>query len=329
MGTMTAWPSETSKACAETKAEASMTVSIQKLGEQTNGSAEYKKDFDGSIEIDDDVALTFPQRVSDYVCALRELCHRGQFFSNCRDARILHSTVFFSFSFSQIETTLFLELTKIYLKLMEILDNEDYADIIAWLPHDRGFVIFRKKAFELKILPKHFHKQSKYSSFTRKLNRWGFVRVTRGPETGSYYNEFFRRDGHRLCMQMSCQSNTKFSGSSTSNVVAPDFSRIPAVMPIVDSGMYSHNPDPTLQMAMAEEAAMQQARKLAQLQQAQVMERELQMHRASMFSQESMLLQAMGGRHANGLAALTQLGNMNGNSSFFGTTMPFQMPHQS
>jgi hypothetical protein len=225
----------------------------------------------------------------------------------------------------------FIELTKILLsnlKLMEILDNEDYADIIAWLPHDRGFVIFRKKAFELKILPKHFHKQSKYSSFTRKLNRWGFVRVTRGPETGSYYNEHFRRNGHRLCMQMSCQSNSKFSGSSTTNVVAPDFSRIPAVMPIVDSGMYSHNPDPTLQMAMAEEAVMQQAQKLAQLQQAQVLECELKMHRA-LSSQESMFLQAMGGRHANGSEALSQLANMNGNSSFFGTRMPFQMPHQS
>jgi hypothetical protein len=208
---------------------------------------------------------------------------------------------------------------------MEILDNEDYADIIAWLPHGLGFVIFRKKDFELKILPKHFHKQSKYSSFTRKMNRWGYARVTRGPETGAYYNEFFRRDGHRLCMQMSCQSNTKLSGSSTSNVVAPDFSRVPAVMPIVDSGMYPHNPDAAFQLAVAGEAAIQQTRQLAQLQQVQGMEGELQMRRA-MSSQESMFLQSMAGRNARGSASLTQLPN--GNSSFFGTGMPFQGPHQ-
>lgn len=92
---------------------------------------------------------------------------------------------------------------------MEILDNEDNTDIISWLPHGRGFVIFRKKAFEQKILPKYFHKTSKYSSFTRKLNRWGFVRVTRGPEIGAYYHRNFQRGGHRLVQQMSCQSNTK------------------------------------------------------------------------------------------------------------------------
>lgn len=46
----------------------------------------------------------------------------------------------------------------------------------------------------------------KYTSFTRKLNRWGFTRVTRGPETGAYYHKYFQRGDTRLCMQMSCQS---------------------------------------------------------------------------------------------------------------------------
>lgn len=118
-------------------------------------SAPAEKSVDDEVEADDDVALTFPQR------------------------------------------------------LMEILENEENTDIISWLPHGRGFVIFRKKAFEQKILPKYFHKSSKYSSFTRKLNRWGFVRVTRGPEIGAYYHRNFQRGGHRLVQQMSCQSATK------------------------------------------------------------------------------------------------------------------------
>jgi len=96
-------------------------------------------------------------------------------------------------------------------QLMEILDNDDHSDIIAWLPHGRGFVIYRKKAFEQKILPRYFNKQSKYSSFTRKLNRWGFCRVTRGPESGAYYHQYFRKGGHRLVMQMSCQNGGRYS----------------------------------------------------------------------------------------------------------------------
>mmetsp|Transcript_6983 Transcript_6983/g.10175 ORF Transcript_6983/g.10175 Transcript_6983/m.10175 type:complete len:343 (-) Transcript_6983:357-1385(-) len=90
-------------------------------------------------------------------------------------------------------------------KLMEILNRTENNDIIAWLAHGKGFVIYKKKKFAADLLPKFF-KQAKFTSFTRKLNRWGFTRVTRGPETGAYYHKFFVRDEPRLCMQMSCQN---------------------------------------------------------------------------------------------------------------------------
>lgn len=86
---------------------------------------------------------------------------------------------------------------------MEIISNEANADVISWLPHGKGFVIFKKKKFASDILPQYF-KQSKYTSFTRKLNRWGFTRVTRGPETGAYYHKYFQRGEMRMLMQMSC-----------------------------------------------------------------------------------------------------------------------------
>ncbi len=50
-----------------------------------------------------------------------------------------------------------------------------------------------------------YFKQSKFTSFTRKLNRWGFERVARGPETGAYYHPLFQRNNLRLCLQMTCQ----------------------------------------------------------------------------------------------------------------------------
>jgi hypothetical protein len=123
-------------------------------------------------------------------------------------------------------------------------------------------------------------------------------------------------------MQMSCQSNAKVSGSSMNNVVAPDFSRIPAVMPIVDGGAYPHNPNASLQLALAEEAATQQTRQLQQVIEQEMMRR-------------NMRGQGMGGSDARGLSALAQFPNMNGgaannNSALFGSRMPpFQMPYQS
>lgn len=98
-------------------------------------------------------------------------------------------------------------------KLMSVLDNDELQDIITWLPHGRAFIILQKKKFASDVMPVYF-KHSKFTSFTRKLNRWGFTRVPRGPETGSYYHKYFQRGNHHLCMQMHCQSKPNTSNSS-------------------------------------------------------------------------------------------------------------------
>jgi HSF-type DNA-binding len=88
---------------------------------------------------------------------------------------------------------------------MEILDNHKTKDIVTWLPHGQAFIIYKKKKFASGVLPVYF-KLSKFTSFTRKLNRWGFTRITRGHEMGAYFHKFFQRDDPRLCMQMCCQN---------------------------------------------------------------------------------------------------------------------------
>jgi len=93
--------------------------------------------------------------------------------------------------------------------LMDILANGEESDTIAWLPHGRSFIIYKKKKFAQTVLPTYF-KATKFTSFTRKLNRWGFTRVTRGPEMGSYYHKLFLRDEPNLCLRMSSHSSSKF-----------------------------------------------------------------------------------------------------------------------
>ena len=90
-------------------------------------------------------------------------------------------------------------------RLMELLDDSSNDDVIGWLPHGQGFLIFQKRRFAAEIMPKYF-KQSKFTSFTRKLNRWGFTRISRGLETGAYYHPGFKKGNLRLCLQMTCQS---------------------------------------------------------------------------------------------------------------------------
>ena len=57
-------------------------------------------------------------------------------------------------------------------RLMSILGDERNHEAICWLPHGRAFTIRNRKLFAERIMPKFFPRKSKYSSFTRKLNRW-------------------------------------------------------------------------------------------------------------------------------------------------------------
>lgn len=57
-------------------------------------------------------------------------------------------------------------------KLMNILADPLNQGTISWLPDGKAFVIRDRALFETKVLPKYFSRQAKYSSFTRKLNRW-------------------------------------------------------------------------------------------------------------------------------------------------------------
>jgi hypothetical protein len=108
-------------------------------------------------------------------------------------------------------------------RLMHILSDTSITDIITWLPHGRSFVIVQPEVLAEKILPKYFPESCtsssnasssttsscKYPSFTRKLNRWGFRQVTRGPDSGAFHHKFFRRDDPTQCRQMICQRSRR------------------------------------------------------------------------------------------------------------------------
>jgi hypothetical protein len=86
---------------------------------------------------------------------------------------------------------------------MEVLSRKEYADIILWTPSGKAFHVINRKEFTARILPTHF-KGAKYSSFTRKLHRWGFSRHYRGEEAGAYHHKYFQKDWLELVEKMTC-----------------------------------------------------------------------------------------------------------------------------
>jgi len=73
-------------------------------------------------------------------------------------------------------------------QLHHMISNEKNSGCIDWLPDGNGFLITTKQYFSDNILPPYFGK-AKLSSFTRRLKRWGFLRIS-----GGYQHNHFCRD---------------------------------------------------------------------------------------------------------------------------------------
>lgn len=94
-------------------------------------------------------------------------------------------------------------------------DQDCYSHIVEWLPHGRSFVVRDRERFVKEIMPRFF-KQTKYASFQRQLNLYGFQRIERkGPDHKSYYHRDFLRDSPQLVESM---TRTQFRGSPVSAV---------------------------------------------------------------------------------------------------------------
>ena len=68
--------------------------------------------------------------------------------------------------------------------LLEDAEKHGNASIVSWRPSGVSFKVYKREEFVDKILPKYF-KQTKFKSFVRQLNLWGFMCIERGQDKGS------------------------------------------------------------------------------------------------------------------------------------------------
>jgi len=64
--------------------------------------------------------------------------------------------------------------TKLY-EMLEIVDSLGLSHTVSWLPHGRSFQVKDPAQFMDLVVPQFF-KATKYRSFQRQLNLWGFQR---------------------------------------------------------------------------------------------------------------------------------------------------------
>ncbi|KAL7466755.1 hypothetical protein ACHAXS_007112, partial [Conticribra weissflogii] len=93
-------------------------------------------------------------------------------------------------------------------KMHAILIREELSDIITWMPHGRSWKIVNPDEFEAKLLPVYFN-HTKIASFYRQANGWGFRRMLKGSDKGSFYNENFLRGLPHLAKKMARTGGVK------------------------------------------------------------------------------------------------------------------------
>ena len=85
--------------------------------------------------------------------------------------------------------------------MLENIQQDGLAHIVSWQPHGRCFLVRDQTAFVSEVMPRYFN-MSKFPSFQRQLNLYGFRRLTFGQDKGAYYHECFLRGKAFLCKRI-------------------------------------------------------------------------------------------------------------------------------
>ncbi|CAM9937216.1 unnamed protein product, partial [Phaeothamnion confervicola] len=66
------------------------------------------------------------------------------------------------------------------------------SEVVSWTPSGMAFQVKDQEVFANEVLVRYY-KHSKFSSFQRQLNLYGFRKVIKGPEQGAYIHPGFQR----------------------------------------------------------------------------------------------------------------------------------------
>ena len=89
------------------------------------------------------------------------------------------------------------EFSNFLLKLYQILENEEYKDIVQWGENGKYFIVKNVHDFTEKILPKYY-KHNNYSSFIRQLNMYDFHKKKSNQNEHIFQHQNFIRNQQNL-----------------------------------------------------------------------------------------------------------------------------------
>ena len=72
--------------------------------------------------------------------------------------------------------------------LYRILSDPRLHDIITWVSHGCAWKVLNRGRFMNEVVPEFFN-LNYFKSFLRQVNGWGFIRINKGIDKGSYFHK--------------------------------------------------------------------------------------------------------------------------------------------
>ncbi|KAG7342533.1 HSF-type DNA-binding protein [Nitzschia inconspicua] len=101
---------------------------------------------------------------------------------------------------------------KLY-KMLEEAPAKKFDHIVSWVQNGTAFKVHNAQGFLAEVIYQYFD-QSKYESFRRQLNLYGFTRVVRGRHRGVYSHPFFRQGHQDWCRFITRQQPSQLHGGN-------------------------------------------------------------------------------------------------------------------
>jgi HSF-type DNA-binding len=128
-------------------------------------------------------------------------------------------------------------------KLFALLDRaeaEGFDHIISWQPHGRCFLVQDRETFKV-LLSALMPGMTRWKSFQRQLNQWGFTRLTKGRDTDGMYHELFLRYRPHLLRHMRWGSSSNRSTGRENAGTLPDFYAMTFLTPLESNNVSTGN----------------------------------------------------------------------------------------
>jgi hypothetical protein len=107
--------------------------------------------------------------------------------------------------------------------MLEDAQRDGFQHIVSWVEDGTAFKVHDSKEFVAKVMPNYFY-QTRYESFRRQLNLYGFTRVVKGPNRGIISHSYLIKSDRSLCRMFQRKPKGAAAGQSMidDNGITPD-----------------------------------------------------------------------------------------------------------